>query len=56
MLKTYKYVNVIVSKHNCVLPRTQKPIKGTISISVRQYMLICDRQVTWKKNEDIELK
>ena len=34
-----------VSMHEGVLPRTRKPVKGTLSISERNQMVICDDQV-----------
>ena len=43
--KTYRNFKVRVSKHQCFSPRTGKPVKGTLSISVRGHMLICDHKV-----------
>ena len=35
--KTYRYFKVRVSEHQGVSPRTSKPVKGTLSTSVRDY-------------------
>ena len=44
-LKTYTHFKVRVSEHHGVSPRTGKPVKGTLSTSVRDHMLICDDKV-----------
>ena len=43
--KTYRHFKVRVSEHQGVFPRTDKPVKGTLSTSVRDYMLVCDHKV-----------
>ena len=43
--KTYRHFNVRVSEHQGVSPRTGKPVKGTLSTSVRDCMLVCDHKV-----------
>ena len=43
--KTYRHFRVRVSKHQGVSPRTDKPVKGTLSTSVRDHMLVCDHEV-----------
>ena len=43
--KTYKHFKVKVSEHQGVSPRTGKPVKGTLSSSVRDQMLVCDHKV-----------
>ena len=43
--KTYRHFKVRVSEHHGVSPRTGKPVKGTLSTSVRDHMLICDHKV-----------
>ena len=43
--KTYRHFKVGVSEHQGVSPRTGKPVKGTLSTSVRDHMLVCDHKV-----------
>ena len=43
--KTYKHFKVKVSEHQGVSLRTGKPVKGTLSSSVRDQMLVCDHKV-----------
>ena len=43
--KTYRQFKVRVSEHQGVSPRTGKPLKGTLSTSVRDHMLVCDHKV-----------
>ena len=43
--KTYRHFKVGVSEHQGVSPRTGKPVKGTLSTSVRDRMLVCDHKV-----------
>ena len=43
--KTYRHFKVRVSEHQGVPPRTGKPVKGTLSTSVRDHMLVCDHKV-----------
>ena len=43
--KTYRHFKVRVSEHQSVSPRTGKPIKGTLSTSVRDHMLVCGHKV-----------
>ena len=43
--KTYRHFKVRVSEHQCVSPRAGKPVKGTLSTSVRDQMLVCDHKV-----------
>ena len=43
--KTYRHFKVRVSEHQGVSPRTGKPVKGTLSTSVRDHMLVCDHKV-----------
>ena len=43
--KTYKHFKVKVSEHQGVSPRTGKPVKGALSSSVRDQMLVCDHKV-----------
>ena len=43
--KTYWQFKVIVSEHQGVSARTGKQVKGTLSISVRDHMLVCDDKV-----------
>ena len=43
--KTYRHFKVRVSKHQGVSPRAGKPVKGTLSTSVRDRMLVCDHKV-----------
>ena len=44
-VKTYRHFKVRVSEHQSVSPRTSKPVKGTLSTSVRDHMLVCDHKV-----------
>ena len=45
-LDTFKQgLKVRVSKHQGVSPTTGKPIKSTLSTSVRDHMLVCDHKV-----------
>ena len=43
--KTYRHFKVRVSEHQYVSPRTSKPVKGTLSTSVTDHMLVCDHKV-----------
>ena len=43
--KTYRHFKVRVSEHQGVSSRTGKPVKGTLSTSVRDHMLVCDHKV-----------
>ena len=43
--KTHRHFQVRVSVHQGVSPRTDKPVKGTLSTSVRDHMLVCDHKV-----------
>ena len=43
--KTYRHFKVRVSEHEGVSPRTGKPVKGILSTSVRDHMLVCDHKV-----------
>ena len=40
-----RHFKVRVSEHQGVSPRTGKPVKGTLSTSVRDHMLVCDHKV-----------
>ena len=46
--KTYRHMKVRVSKHKSVSPRTDERVKGTLSTSLRDYMLDCDPAVAWE--------
>ena len=48
IVKTYRYFKVRVSQHRGVSPRTGKPVKGTLSTCVRDYMLVCDHKVVYE--------
>ena len=50
--KTYRQFKVRVSEHQGVSPRTGKPVKGTLSTSVMDHMLVCDHKVV---HEDFKL-
>ena len=43
--KTYRHFKRRVSEHQGDSPRTGKPVKGTLSTSVRDHMLVCDHKV-----------
>ena len=43
--KTYRHFKVRVSEPQGVSQRTDKPVKGTLSTSVRDFMLLCDHKV-----------
>ena len=43
--RTYRHFKVRVSEDQGVSPRTSKPVKGTLSTSVRDHMLVCDHKV-----------
>ena len=43
--KTSRHFKVTVSEHQGVSPRIGKPVKGTLSTSVRDHMLVCDHKV-----------
>ena len=43
--KTYRLFKVRVLEHQGVSPRTGKPVKGTLFISARDHMLVCDHNV-----------
>ena len=40
-------MKVRVSEHQGVSPRTVKLLKGTLSTSVRDHMLVCNHKVAW---------
>ena len=42
---TYRHFKVRVSEHQGVSPRTGKPVKGTLSTSVRDHVLVSDHKV-----------
>ena len=42
--KTYRHFKVRVSEHQGVSPRSAKPVKGTLSTSIRDHMLVCDHK------------
>ena len=46
--KTFRHMKVRVSEHQGVSPRTGKLLKGTLSTSVRDHMLVCDHKVSWE--------
>ena len=46
--KAYRHMNVLVSEHQDLSPRTGKQIKGTLPTSVRDHMLDCDHTVAWE--------
>ena len=48
--KTYRHFKVRVSEDQGVFPRTGKPVKGTLSTSVRDQMLVCDHEVVHEDN------
>ena len=43
--KTYRHFKVRVSEYQGVSPRTGKPVKGALSTSVRDHMLVCDHKL-----------
>ena len=43
--KNYRDFKVRVSEHQGVSPRIAKPVKGNLSTSVKDHMLVCDRKV-----------
>ena len=43
--KTYRHFKVRVSEHQGASTRIGKPVKGTLSTCVRDYMLVCDHKV-----------
>ena len=43
--KTYRHFKVRVSEHQGVSPRTGKPVKSTLSTSVKDHILVCDHKV-----------
>ena len=43
--KTYRHFKVRVSEYQGVSPRTGKPVKGILSTSVRDHMLVCNHKV-----------
>ena len=43
--KTYRHFKVRVSEHQGAFPRTSRSVKGTLSTSVRDHMLVCDSSV-----------
>ena len=43
--KTYRHLKARVSEHQGVSPRTGKPVKCTLSTSVKDHMLVCDNKV-----------
>ena len=63
--KTYRPFKVRVSEHQGVSPRPGKPVKATLSTSVRNHKLVCDQKIvdedfTFRDNESnrylLELK
>ena len=51
--KTYRHFKVRVSDYQGVSPRTGKPVKGTLSASVRDHILVCDHKVVPILTDDI---
>ena len=51
--KTYRHFTVRVSDYQGVSPRTGKPVKGTLSASVRDHILVCDHKVVPILTDDI---
>ena len=49
MVKTYRHMKAMISEQEGVSPIAGKPVKGTSYISVRNHLVICDHQVTWKE-------
>ena len=45
--KTFRHMKVRVSEHQGVSHQTSKHLKGTLSTSVRDYMLDCNHVVSW---------
>ena len=43
--QTYRHFKVRVSEHQGVSPRTGKSVKGTLSTSVKDHMLVCDHKL-----------
>ena len=43
--KSYRYFKVRDSENQGVSPWTGKPVKATLSISVRGHMVVCDHKV-----------
>ena len=43
--KTYRHFKVRVSEHQGISARTGKPVKGTLSTSVRDHVFVCDHKV-----------
>ena len=54
--KIFKHMKVRVSEHQCVSPRTVKHLKGTLSTSVRDYKLDCNRLVAWDNFTSLFIK
>ena len=56
--KTYTHMKVLVSENQAVSPRLfKKLLKGTLSTSIRNHILIYDHQNTWEQVQQIsELK
>ena len=52
--QTCKHMKARVSEHLGVSPRTRKPVKGTLSTSVRDRMLISDHQGAWEDSRILE--
>ena len=46
--KTYRHFKVRSSEHQDVSPTMGKPVKGTLSTSVRDPMLVCDHKVVYE--------
>ena len=46
--KTYRHMKVRISEHQGASPRTGKPVRGTLSTSVRDHMLNCSHTVAWE--------
>ena len=43
--ETYWHFKERISEHQGVSPRTGQPVKGTLSTTVRDHMLVCDHKV-----------
>ena len=46
--KTYRHFKIKVLEHQSIFPKIGKPVKGTLSTPVRDYMLVGDHKVVHK--------
>ena len=52
--KTYRHFKIKVSEHQGVSSTTDKPVKGTLSPSGRDHMLVCDHKIVHEDSKFLD--